>query len=223
MTHRVNDIPLPVWLPESGTGPGIVLIQEIFGLDSYLQGVAADLAARGYVVAIPELFHRFQPGWVGEHDEAGVARSMEVVQGLDFPQAVQDVVASVQYLRSLPEVSGGVGVFGFCLGGTLAFNAAAVSDPDTAVSFYGSGVPDQVALLDQVSCPIIFHFGTEDDFIPGYQKVVDASDSHEGAEVHLQPAGHAFHNHLGHFHDKAAADRAWDLTTAFLDRTLPVA
>ncbi len=222
MTHRVNDIPLPVWLPASGTGPGIVLIQEIFGLDAYLQGVAADLAARGYVVAVPELFHRFQPGWVGEHDEAGVQRSMEVVQGLDFPQAVRDVVASVQYLRDLPEVTGGVGVFGFCLGGTLAFNAAAVSDPDTAVSFYGSGVPDQIGTLDQVSCPIQFVFGTEDAFITGYQKVVDAVPSHEGAEIHLEAAGHAFLNHLGPWYDEDAADRAWDVATQFLARTLPV-
>ncbi|MCP2245127.1 dienelactone hydrolase family protein [Lentzea aerocolonigenes] len=221
MTHRVDDMPLPVWLPESGSGPGIVLIQEIFGLDGYLRGVAEKLAALGYVVAVPELFHRFQPGWVGEHDEAGIAKSMEVVGSLDFPLAVQDVVASLQYLRGLPEVTGGVGVLGFCLGGTLAYSAAVASDPDTAVSFYGSGVPDQVGTLDQVSCPILFHFGTEDSFITGYQKVVDAVAAHEGAEIHLEPAGHAFLNHLGPWYDEEAAGRAWDLTAAFLARTLP--
>jgi len=101
-------------------------------------------------------FHRFQPGWVGEHDEAGIQKSMEVVGNLDFPLAVQDVIASVAHLRGLPEVTGGVGVLGFCLGGTLAYAAAVGSDPDTAVSFYGSGVPDQIATLDQVSCPILF-------------------------------------------------------------------
>lgn len=221
MTHRVDDMPLPVWLPESGSGPGIVLIQEIFGLDGYLRGVAEKLAALGYVVAVPELFHRFEPGWVGEHDEAGIQKSMEVVQQLDFPLAVQDVVASVQYLRGLPEVTGGVGVLGFCLGGTLAYAAAAGSDPDTAVSFYGSGVPDQIDTLDQVSCPILFHFGTEDSFITGYQKVVDAVAAHPGAEIALEPAGHAFLNHLGPWYDKDAADRAWDRTAAFLSRTLP--
>lgn len=214
-------MPLPVWLPESGAGPGIVLIQEIFGLDGYLQGIAEKLAALGYVVAVPELFHRFQPGWVGEHDEAGIQKSMEVVQKLDFPLAVGDVVASVEYLRGLPEVTGGVGVLGFCLGGTLAYAAATASNPDTAVSFYGSGVPDQIDTLDQVSCPILFHFGTEDEFIAGYQKVVDAVETHEGAEIHLEPAGHAFLNHLGPWYDQAAADRAWDITKQFLARTLP--
>lgn len=222
MTHRVNDIPLPVWLPESGSGPGIVLIQEIFGLDAYLRSVAEKLAALGYVVAVPELFHRFQPGWVGQHDETGIAKSMEVVQGLDFPQAVQDVVASVAYLRGLPEITGGVGVLGFCLGGTLAYSAAVAADPDTAVSFYGSGVPDQIGALGQVSCPILFHFGTEDAFITEYQKVVEAVESHDGAEIHLEAAGHAFLNHLGPWYDEDAAGRAWDLTAKFLSRTLPV-
>ena len=222
MTHRIDDMPLPIWSPESGSGPGIVLIQEIFGLDGYLRGIAEKLAALGYVVAVPELFHRFQPGWVGEHDEAGIAKSMQVVGNLDFPLAVQDVVKSVQYLRGLPEVTGGVGVLGFCLGGTLAYAAATASDPDTAVSFYGSGVPDQIGTLDQVSCPIQFIFGTEDAFITGYQKVVDAVPSHEGAEIHLEPAGHAFLNHLGPWYDKDAADRAWDVSARFLARTLPV-
>lgn len=222
MTHRVNDVPLPLWLPESGTGPGIVLIQEIFGLDGYLRGIAEKLAGLGYVVAVPELFHRFQPGWVGEHDQAGIQRAMEVVGDLDFPQAVRDVVASVQYLRGLPEVTGGVGVLGFCLGGTLTYNAAVASDPDTAVSFYGSGVPEQIGTLDQVTCPILFHFGTEDEYIPGHRLVTAAVEEHENAEIHLEPAGHAFLNHLGPWYDAAAADRAWDATAQFLARTLPV-
>ncbi|MFI6098486.1 dienelactone hydrolase family protein [Lentzea sp. NPDC051213] len=221
MTHRVDDMPLPVWLPESGSGPGIVLIQEIFGLDAYLRGIAEKLAALGYVVAVPELFHRFQPGWVGEHDEAGIAKSMEVAGKLDLPLAAADVVASVAYLRGLPEVTGGVGVLGFCLGGTLAYAVAVESDPDTSVSFYGSGVPDQIGTLDQVSCPILFHFGTEDAFITGYQKVADAVAEHEGAEINLAPAGHAFLNHLAPWYDETAADQAWDLTANFLKRTLP--
>ncbi|MET8758269.1 dienelactone hydrolase family protein [Lentzea sp. NPDC004782] len=222
MTHRIDGMPLPVWLPESGSGPGIVLIQEIFGLDGYLRGVAEKLAALGYVVAVPELFHRFEPGWVGEHDEAGIRKSMEVVGNLDFPLAVQDVTASVEHLRGLPEVTGGVGVLGFCLGGTLAYSAAVAAGPDTAVSFYGSGVPDQIGTLDQVSCPILFLFGTEDPYLPGYQKVVDAAEGHPGAEIHLEAAGHAFLNHLGPWYAEEAAHRAWDVTTAFLARALPV-
>ncbi|MDR6593813.1 dienelactone hydrolase family protein [Saccharothrix longispora] len=64
---------VPLWEPATGHGPGLVLVQEIFGLDDHLRSVAAGLAALGYVVAVPELFRRTAPGWVGEHDDAGVA------------------------------------------------------------------------------------------------------------------------------------------------------
>ncbi|WP_020668681.1 dienelactone hydrolase family protein [Amycolatopsis nigrescens] len=232
MSDRVDQVPvsggafdLPVWLPEGGSGPGLVLIQEIFGLDDYLRSVAADLAALGYVVAVPELFWRIEPNWVSTHDEAGVAASMAVVSRFDAELGASDVLAALAHLRSLPEVTGGAGVFGFCLGGALAFAAAAAADPDVAVSFYGSSVPDQVGLLDQVSCPILFHFGGQDPYIPreAVQRVVDAVQGHEGAEIHVQEqAGHAFHNHSAPmFHHPEAAAEAWRLTTEFLARTLP--
>ena len=83
-------------------------------------------------------------------------------------------------------------------------------------------MPDQIGTLGEVSCPILFHFGTEDAYITEYRKVVDAVEGHDNAEIHLEPAGHAFLNHLGPWYDQAAADRAWDLTAQFLARTLPV-
>ncbi|GLZ33178.1 carboxymethylenebutenolidase [Lentzea sp. NBRC 105346] len=214
-------IPLPVWQPPAGTGPGIVLIQEIFGLDDYLRSVAADLAALGYVVGVPELFHRFSPGWCSGHDQAGVQASMEVAGKLDFEQAVADVIEAVGRLGTER-----TGLLGFCLGGSLAFAAAAQSSPDTVVSFYGSAVPGSVGLLSQITCPIQFHFGGQDPYITRdqVQIVEDAVAEHDNAEIHVQEdAGHAFHNHVAPmFHQPAAAARAWDLTTAFLARTLPV-
>jgi len=206
---------LPVWLPAEGRGPGLVLVQEIFGLDDYLRSVAADLAALGYVVVVPDLFWRSQPHWSSGHDEQGLAASLELAGGFDPARGEQDVLAALRHLRALPEVAGGAGVFGFCLGGSLAFGAAAHGDPDIAVSFYGSGVPDQVGLLRAVTCPIQFHFGGQDPYIPreAVQRVVDAVAGHQDAEIHVQEqAGHAFHNH---------AAEAWRLTTEFLTRTLP--
>lgn len=218
---------LPVWQPPSGRGPGIVVIQEIFGLDDYLRSVAADLAARGYVVAVPELFWRTAPGWSSTHDEAGVAASMAVSAAFDPALGLSDVLATVAHLRDQPTVSGGVGVLGFCLGGSLAFSAATGGDPDTAVSFYGSTVPGQIADLAKITCPIQFHFGGQDPFIPrsDVALVESAVTAHPAAEIHVQEeAGHAFHNHVAPmFHHPEAAARAWDLTTGFLARTLPVA
>ncbi|WP_396135347.1 dienelactone hydrolase family protein [Amycolatopsis sp. A133] len=216
---------LPTWLPPSGRGPGLVLIQEIFGLDDYLRSVAADLAAAGYVVAIPELFRRTAPGWSSTHDEAGVAASMEVAASFDPALGLSDVLATVAHLRALPSVTGGVGVLGFCLGGSLAFAAAAEGDPDVAVSFYGSTVAEQIGNLSRIECPIQFHFGGQDPFIPRSDVAVveSAVASHPGAEIHVQEeAGHAFHNNVAPmFHHPQAAARAWELTMAFLRRNLP--
>ncbi|QKV81636.1 dienelactone hydrolase family protein [Amycolatopsis sp. Hca4] len=216
---------LPIRYPEAGRGPGLVLLQEIFGLDDYLRSVAADLAALGYVVAIPELFRRTAPGWSSTHDEAGVAASVEVASRFDPELGLADVLATVAHLRSLPSVTGGVGVLGFCLGGSLAFAAAAEGDPDVAVSFYGSRVPEQIDGLSRVECPIQFHFGGQDPYIPRSDVAVveTAVAAHPGAEIHVQEeAGHAFHNNVAPmFHHPAAAARSWELTTEFLRRTLP--
>ncbi|HEY3483493.1 MAG TPA: dienelactone hydrolase family protein, partial [Streptomyces sp.] len=160
-------------------------------------------------------------------DEAGVAASMAVSAAFDPALGLSDVLATVAHLRDQPTVSGGVGVLGFCLGGSLAFSAAAEGDPDTAVSFYGSTVPGQIADLAKITCPIQFHFGGQDPFIPrsDVALVESAVTAHPAAEIHVQEeAGHAFHNHVAPmFHHPEAAARAWDLTTGFLARTLPVA
>lgn len=212
----------PVWEPTTGTGPGLVLVQEIFGLDDYLTSVAADLAALGYVVAVPELFWRVAPGWSSAHDDAGVAASMEVAGRLDFALGVSDVIATLRQLRAR---TGRAGVFGFCLGGSIAYEVAAATDPDVAVSFYGSGVPDRLDQADRITCPVQFHFGGRDPYIPraAVQRVVDAVAGMPNAEIHVQEdAGHAFHNNVApQFHDPAAAAAAWELTTRFLARTLP--
>ncbi|GAB3166080.1 dienelactone hydrolase family protein [Amycolatopsis sp. NPDC004378] len=216
---------LPVWRPPSGRGPGLVLVQEIFGLDDYLRSVAADLAAAGYVVAVPELFWRTAPGWTSTHDEAGVAASMAVAASFDPELGLADVLATVAHLRAQESVTGGVGVLGFCLGGSLAFAAAAAGDPDAAVSFYGSTVAARIADLTRITCPVQFHFGGQDPYIPRSDVAVveSAVAAHPGAEIHVQEsAGHAFHNNVAPmFHNPEAAARAWELTTDFLRRTLP--
>ncbi len=233
MTNRTEQVAVadgsfgaPIWLPESGRGPGLVLIQEIFGLDDYLESVATDLAALGYVVAVPELFWRVAPGWSSTHDEAGVSASMEVSGRFDPATGVSDVLATLATLRSLPECDGRAGLFGFCLGGSLAFTSAADGDPDVAVSYYGSRVPSQLPLLDKISCPIQFQFGGADPYIPieGVRKLEEAVAGHPGAEIHIhEGAGHAFHNHVAPmFHQPEPAAAAWALTLEFLNRTLAV-
>jgi len=217
---------LHVWLPQSGRGPGILLFQEIFGVGSYLRAVAERLAGLGYVVGAPDVFWRLQRNWEAGHDEAGLQESIELVSRFDFPQGVADCVAALERLRSLPEVSGGTGVMGFCLGGTLAWFVAAAADPDVAVSYYGSGVSGGLDHAGAVTCPVIFHFGDSDPYLPNEQ--VDAIRASVGdrpdVEIHVQAgAGHAFDNHeAAMFWNEAAAAAAWTRTVDFLQRHLPV-
>src|SRR5579872_3006393 len=173
MSSRAESVPttdgsfgLQVWLPESGAGPGLLLIQEIFGISDYIQAVAEDLAGLGYVVGAPDLFWRIEPGYAAGHDQDGLTRSLEVSSQFDAEQGVADAAVALDHLAALPEVEGGLGIIGFCLGGTIAYFLAAQTTPDVVVSFYGSGVPDNTGALDGITSPLQFHFGGSDAYIP---------------------------------------------------------
>jgi len=216
---------LAVWTPDSGSGPGILLIQEIFGIGDRLRTVGARLADAGYVVAAPEVFWRFAPGWEQDHDAAGLTASFEAMGKLDMASAVADCVAAVSTLGELEAVSGTPGVIGFCLGGTLAWAVAAADAPSVCVSYYGSGVPSMIDQIGNVKCPTLFHFGGTDDFIPadGVDAVGAALAGRPGFVLNVEAAGHAFDNHeSAMFYNEAAAKAAWSKTMAFLGEHLPV-
>jgi carboxymethylenebutenolidase len=215
-----------VTLPEGGRGPGVVVLHEIFGVNDYVRDTCRRLAGLGYVALAPDLFWRIAPGLTLDHDEEGLTKAMENVQRFDVPTAVLDAAAAVEHVRSLPEVEGGVGVLGFCLGGTLAYLVAAASEPDASVSYYGSGVPGALEQAEQIECPTLVHFGGDDPYIPREQvdAVVAGLGGRPGIEVVVhEGAGHAFDNHHAPgFHQPDAADEAWRRTTAFLAEALPV-
>jgi carboxymethylenebutenolidase len=218
---------LHLWVPDAGAGPGILLFQEIFGVGSYLRAVAERLVALGYVVGAPDVFWRIQPNWEADHDEQGLQDSLEMVSKFDFALGVDDCTAALGALAAEPEVEGGVGVVGFCLGGLLAYHVAARAEPAVTVSYYGSNIAAGLGLAEKVSCPIQFHFGENDGYIPIEQvrQIELAFSARPECEVHVQPgAGHAFDNHeAAMFHHPEAAAAAWALTTGFLGKHLPVA
>lgn len=214
-----------VVVPDEPKGAGILLIQEILGVGAYIMAVADRLAGLGYTVAAPDLFWRFAPGHAADHDEAGLTRSMELVGHLDADQAVADCLATLAHLRGLPEVTGPVGVLGFCLGGSLAVECALQGDPDAVVSYYGSAVPDAVDRFAGITAPTLLHFGGADPFIPAekLQAVVAAVPQHPAIELNVEVgAGHAFDNHEAPmFHNAEAAAHAWERTRNFLAAHLP--
>jgi carboxymethylenebutenolidase len=229
-TVRTDQVPLEdgamdlhLWIPDGAPGPGLLLIQEIFGVGAYVRAVAKRLAEAGYTVGAPDVFWRFAPGWEAGHDQEGLAASMAQVANLDPQKAIGDCAAGLDHLAAVAG-AGRPGVIGFCLGGTLAFGVAIVSDPAVCVSYYGSGVPDMIDRLDHVSCPTLFHFGNDDSYIPGegVERLAEAIRGRDDVVLNVEHAGHAFDNHESEmFYDESAAQAAWAKTMAFLAEHLP--
>jgi len=154
-------------LPPAGKGPGLVLFQEIFGVNAHIQGVAEQYALDGFVVLAPDLFWRSQPkvelGYEGEER----ARGIELMKKLTAPEPEADIKATVGALRARPETADRkVGAIGYCLGGRLAYMAAATTPIDAAVAYYGGGIHDQLDRAASIKCPLQFHYAEQDDNIP---------------------------------------------------------
>src|SRR5579875_2455169 len=212
-------------LPAAGQGPGLVVLMEIFGVGPYIRP-AERLAVLGYVALAPDLYRRIAPGLELGHDADGLARGLETAQRLDPQGAVEDALSAMAALRERPEVDGRpVGLVGFCLGGTLAYEAAIAGDPALAVCYYGSGIADGLDRAERIACPMLFHFGAQDEYIPleAAERVCALAAQREGWEGHIQPdAGHAVDNHESEmFHRPQPAARAWKITREFLARNLP--
>lgn len=227
MTDIDLDVPTDLLLPESGSGPGIVLFQEIFGVTDYIRSRAQDLADLGYVVLVPHLYGRLGDPVVEEGGD-GLPRAMALLEELDWQQAVEDGVAALAALREHPAVEGGVGVLGFCFGGGMAFNVAAVARPapDALVSYYGSALPNLLGLAPDVTTPSLHHFGDSDAYLPlatvrDIERAV--TEGHDDVTFVVHPGGdHAFDNPSPTFHHAEASAAAWEQTTRWLASHLPV-
>ena len=232
MTSRIavttpdGDVPCYLWLPERGTGPGLLLLQEIFGVSGYIRRRAADLAAEGYVVLAPELYWRLERQGVDESAPDAVEQAMALAALLDPADAIADSVAAFGRLRELDEVTGAAGLVGFCLGGGLAFAVAAQTEPDALVSYYGSALPRLLDLAPRVTCPSLHHFGTADDYLDtdAVREITQAVTVDGGpAQVELyEGANHAFDNDDFFLHHPEASRAAWATTTRFLHEHVPV-
>lgn len=164
-------MPAYLALPPGGSGPGLLLLQEIFGVNSHIRAVADQYALAGFVVLAPDVFWRQAPRVDLGYDGADRERGMQLAGALQPAEVAADLQHAVAALRARPEVAQGaaaakVGAIGYCLGGRLAYSAAALTDVDAAVAFYGGGIASQLALAGQVRCPMLFHFAGSDAHIP---------------------------------------------------------
>ena len=152
--------------PPTGRGPGLLLVQEIFGVNEHIKAVADQYAADGYVVIAPDVFWRQAPrvelGYTAEGFEKGLA----LLAGLDIHRTGSDLQRTVEAVRHFDSCSGLVGSVGFCMGGLLSYVAAARAGVDTAVCYYGGGIHNHLDLAADISCPLLFHFAAKDSYIP---------------------------------------------------------
>jgi carboxymethylenebutenolidase len=227
-----GEMPAHLWLPEGGTGPGVLLLQEIFGISAYVERRAQDLADEGYVVLAPEIFWRLGVSAVEEGPDA-LEQAFGLLQRTDWPAAVADGVLALEALRRHDAVTGRVGMVGFCFGGGLAFNIAALRAADALVSYYGSALPELLGILPfdpsdvtltvidpaQVATPSLHHWGLADSFIdrPVVEQVCARLEAQPLVAIETyEGGGHAFDNDDFMFFDADLAALAWQRTLAFL-------
>jgi carboxymethylenebutenolidase len=203
-------------VPESGSGPGVIVIQEWWGLTEHISGIADRLAGEGFVALAPDLY-----GGTTTHDADEAGRLMTE---LPVDEAARDLGGAVDFLLAHDAVtSTTVGAVGFCMGGGFVLLLAAQQGEKVgaAVPFYGVGpaVPDTYTGL---TAAVQGHYGEKDDFYPvddaRAQEQQIRTESGAQVEFHYYPAAHAFHNDtnaLGTY-DAASAKQAWERTVAFL-------
>lgn len=192
---------------------GLVVIQEIFGVNVHIRSVADSYAAEGYLAIAPALFDRVDPGIELGYDKDDIAKGREIRGRIDWDQAMADIAAALGFVAG----AGKVGVVGYCWGGSLAWLAATRLNPAAAVCYYGGNIYE--FRDEQPNCPVMFHFGEEDGGIPMDQvRVVGAT--HPDAELHSYPAGHGFNCDMRGSYDAESAKLARERTLTFLARTI---
>ena len=209
-------------LPPAGTGPGIVLYQEVFGVNAHIRGVAEQYALDGFVVLAPDMFWRqaqkVQLGYEGEERN----RAVEMMKKLAPAEMEADIKAVVATLRALPEAKGQrVGAVGYCLGGRLAYLSCARTDVDAGVAYYGGGIQDQLGIAGSIKAPMQFHYAGNDANIPpeAVEKVRAAMG--DRAEVFVYPgASHGFNCWDRSAYDPASAALAHGRTLQFFAQQL---
>lgn len=222
---RGDDGPFEAYLarPRGGKGPGILLLQEIFGVNRHIRNVADQYAADGYVVLAPDLFWRSGARIELGYDEAGWQRAIALKQACDVHRAQADIGHALRTLRALAGTGEGVAALGYCFGGLLAYLTACAGQVDAAVAYYGGGIQNALERAGALAVPLQLHFGGADGHIPAeaVRRVAERLDGNEAVELHLYPgAEHGFNcNHRASYHQRAAA-QAHGNTLVFLGERL---
>ncbi len=194
---------------------GIVVIQEIFGVNSHIRNVADGYAAAGYAAIAPQIFDRAERNVELGYEQNDMVRGVEIARGkLKMEQTLQDLQAAIDDAKRF----GKVGVVGYCFGGLMAWlSACELNGLSGAVSYYGGGVAGQ--LDRKPRCPVMMHFGDKDAHIP-LSDVDNVRRAHPGVNVNVYAADHGFNcDHRGSY-DAAAAKLALSRSLEFFAKNV---
>jgi carboxymethylenebutenolidase len=210
--------------PSGGRGPGIVVIQEIFGVNKVMRDIADGFAARGYFALAPDLFWRIEPGvQLTDKSDAEWKRAFDLMNKFEPDLGVGDIQASINHLRETDGCTGRVGAVGYCLGGLLAYLTAARTDVDASVGYYGVNIDQKLDEAQTINRPLMLHIAERDQFVKAeaQKKIADALTTNSHVTLHFYPQmDHAFAREGGAHYDKACADLANGRTSTFFQQHL---
>jgi len=210
--------------PSAGHGPGIVVIQEIFGVNKVMRDIADGFAARGYYALAPDLFWRIEPNvQLTDRSDAEWKRAFGLMSKFDADSGVKDIQATIAHLRALRGATRKVGAVGYCLGGQLTFLTATRTDIDASVGYYGVNIDQRLDEAKSIKKPLMLHIAEKDEYVraSAQKKIADALNGISLVTLYTYPEmNHAFAREGGAHYDKACADLANGRTSIFFKQYL---
>jgi carboxymethylenebutenolidase len=211
-------------VPKATPAPGIVLAQEIFGVNKVMRTIADTFSQQGFVAICPDLFWRQEPGiQITDGSEAEWQKAFQLFQGFDIDKGVDDLKATLAVLRKRPECDRKVAAIGYCLGGSLAYLMATRSDVDCAVGYYGVSIHASLDEAKNIKKPLMLHIAENDKFVnkEAQEQIKAALGNKPLVTIHTYPGqDHAFARVGGQSYVPQAAALANQRTQAFLDKNL---
>jgi carboxymethylenebutenolidase len=206
--------------------PAVVVIQEIFGINENMQKVCEHLSQAGYITICPDLFWRQEPDvQLSDKIEADMQKAFQLYQGFNIDLGVEDLKATLAFIRADKGCTGKAATIGYCLGGKLAWLMAARADADCNISYYGVGIEDTLSEAKNIKKPLLMHIAENDQFVPleAQEKILHTMNGMKNVELHVYPGvDHAFARQGGDHYDKEAAHQAnyhtADFLATYLDR-----
>ena len=223
-TDRTGSFSAYIALPDGGRGPGMIVIQEIFGINPFVREICDHYASLGYIAVAPDLFWRMEPGLdLDSSREEDMKKAFDLFGRFNVAKSVDDLVATLSWLRQNEACTGKVGAIGYCLGGKLAYLMATRSEVDAAVGYYGVGIQDLLEEASAITHPLTLHVAEEDKYVPpeAQEQIVSTLGGIAHVSVHRYPGvDHAFARTGGDHYDANAAALANQRTETFFAEAL---